>query len=286
MREIAEGADDPHGIGWSTCCRGWFRVPAAPACPRRGGTGSRSAGCARPGRTRRRPPGRARYRRECARAGGYRSAAGRLPPTPAPRRCDWTGPRSRKAWSRKALSGKTWLATSEIARQFRVCKFFAAVQDKDGGGHRDCSSSLRTRGPHTPSAMARRDETSTGPADGYETPQPRCVTCAAIAGTTEILNPPPRPLPIGIAQAALEDLAGIFPRQVGLDFDVLWHLVVGQRHLELAADGSDDRASRPAAAPPPPSAPRRIPRRECRTPRNHARPAPHAARPRSRPDRC
>jgi hypothetical protein len=24
-------------------------------------------------------------------------------------------------------------ATSEIARQFRVCKFFAAVQDKDGG---------------------------------------------------------------------------------------------------------------------------------------------------------
>jgi hypothetical protein len=25
-------------------------------------------------------------------------------------------------------------ATSEIARQLRVCKFFAAVQDKDGGG--------------------------------------------------------------------------------------------------------------------------------------------------------
>ena len=71
MREIAEGADDPHGLGWSTCCRGWFRARAAPACPRRGGTGSRSAGCARPGRTRRRLPGRARYRRGCARAGGY-----------------------------------------------------------------------------------------------------------------------------------------------------------------------------------------------------------------------
>src|SRR4029079_9854397 len=53
------------------------------------------------------------------------------------------------------------------------------------------------------------------------------------------LNPPPRPLPIGIAQAALEDLAGIFPRQVGLDFDVLRHLVVGQRYLELRADGGD-----------------------------------------------
>ena len=54
-----------------------------------------------------------------------------------------------------------------------------------------------------------------------------------------MLNPPPRPLPIGIAQAALEDLAGIFPRQVGLDLDVFRHLVVGQRRLELAADGSE-----------------------------------------------
>src|SRR5207244_6155913 len=80
------------------------------------------------------PPGRARYHREFARAGGYPSAAARLPPKPARHRCDWSGSRSRKAWSGKTLSGKTWLATSEIARQFRVCKFFAAVQDKDGGG--------------------------------------------------------------------------------------------------------------------------------------------------------
>ena len=59
------------------------------------------------------------------------------------------------------------------------------------------------------------------------------------AGTTRNLNPAPRPFPIGIAQAALEDLAGIFPRQVGLDFDVLRHLVVGQRNLELRADRRD-----------------------------------------------
>src|SRR6185436_11692931 len=45
--------------------------------------------------------------------------------------------------------------------------------------------------------------------------------------------------PIGIAQAAFEDLAGIFPRQAGLDFDVFRHLVVSQRDLELGADGRD-----------------------------------------------
>ena len=39
---------------------------------------------------------------------------------------------------------------------------------------------------------------------------------------------PPRLLPIGIAQAALEDLAGIFARQPGADLDVLWDLVVGE----------------------------------------------------------
>ena len=76
VREIAEGADDPDRVGWSTCRRGWSRVRAAPACPRRGGIGSRSGGCSRPGRTPRRPPGRARYRRECARAGGYRPQPG------------------------------------------------------------------------------------------------------------------------------------------------------------------------------------------------------------------
>src|SRR6478609_1791033 len=52
-------------------------------------------------------------------------------------------------------------------------------------------------------------------------------------------NPPPRPLPIGIAQPALEDLAGILTRQISLDFDVLWHLVIGQRGLELGTDGGD-----------------------------------------------
>src|SRR5580704_14801419 len=52
-------------------------------------------------------------------------------------------------------------------------------------------------------------------------------------------NPPPRPFPIGIAQAALEDLAGILARQVLEDFDVFRHLVVGERGLELGADRAD-----------------------------------------------
>jgi hypothetical protein len=47
---------------------------------------------------------------------------------------------------------------------------------------------------------------------------------AAAAG----LDPPSRPFPIGIAQAALEYLAGILPRQILPDFDVLRDLVVGQ----------------------------------------------------------
>src|SRR3984957_17691811 len=46
------------------------------------------------------------------------------------------------------------------------------------------------------------------------------------------LNPPPRPLPIGIAQAALENLAGILARQVFEDFDVFRHFIVGQRGLQ------------------------------------------------------
>src|ERR1700759_1419163 len=52
-------------------------------------------------------------------------------------------------------------------------------------------------------------------------------------------NPPPRPLPIGIAEAALEDFAGIFPRQVGMDFDGIWTLVVGQRGFQPGADVGD-----------------------------------------------
>src|SRR5437667_5740869 len=54
-----------------------------------------------------------------------------------------------------------------------------------------------------------------------------------------VLNPPPRPFPIGIAQAPLEDLAGILARQLGLDFDVLRHLVIGKRCFQLCTDVSD-----------------------------------------------
>ena len=49
-------------------------------------------------------------------------------------------------------------------------------------------------------------------------------------------NPPPRPFPIWIAQSALEDLAGILARQVGLDHDMLGDLVVGECGLELRAE--------------------------------------------------
>src|SRR6185437_10629516 len=45
------------------------------------------------------------------------------------------------------------------------------------------------------------------------------------------LDPPPCPLPIGIAQAPLEDLAGILARQIVVDFDVFRHLVIGKRDL-------------------------------------------------------
>src|SRR5216683_2352065 len=54
-----------------------------------------------------------------------------------------------------------------------------------------------------------------------------------------VSNPAPRPLPIGIAQPALEDLAGILARQMFEDFDVLWHLVAGKRGLELRTDDRD-----------------------------------------------
>src|ERR1700736_3285637 len=50
------------------------------------------------------------------------------------------------------------------------------------------------------------------------------------------LNPPPRPFPIGIAEAPLENLAGVLARQIFLDFDVFWHLVIGQRRLELRSN--------------------------------------------------
>src|SRR5712672_4085114 len=81
-----------------------------------------------------------------------------------------------------------------------VCKFFAAVQDKDGG----CPFRFPAQG---------RDYKKS--------------------------DPPPCPLPIGIAQAALEDFSGIFPRQIGLDFDVFRHLVVGELCLEAGAKGGD-----------------------------------------------
>src|ERR1700676_2339036 len=63
------------------------------------------------------------------------------------------------------------------------------------------------------------------------------------AGTTTskivVLNPSSRPLPIGIAQAALEDLAGILARQVFQDFEVFRYFVIGERGFELGADRGD-----------------------------------------------
>src|ERR1700687_620528 len=53
------------------------------------------------------------------------------------------------------------------------------------------------------------------------------------------LRSAPRAFPIGIAQAPLENLAGILAWQLGLDFDVLRHLVIGERGFELRADVSD-----------------------------------------------
>src|SRR6478736_5479940 len=59
-------------------------------------------------------------------------------------------------------------------------------------------------------------------------------------------NLSPCPLPIGIAQPALEDLAGVFTRQLVLDFDVFRHLVIGQGSLQLRADrGSIERHAGP-----------------------------------------
>src|SRR5271165_3627348 len=53
------------------------------------------------------------------------------------------------------------------------------------------------------------------------------------------LDLPPGPLPIGIAQAALEDLAGVLAWQAGLDFDVLWNLVVSERGFQPETDVGD-----------------------------------------------
>src|SRR5512140_3481785 len=53
------------------------------------------------------------------------------------------------------------------------------------------------------------------------------------------LDPSSRALPIRIAQAALEDLAGILARQGFEDFDVLRYFVVGQHGFQLRADFSD-----------------------------------------------
>ena len=130
-----------------------------------------------------------------------------------------------------------------------------------------------------------------GDIDGLSRSCPADQVCKFFAAAQDedggvLSNPPPRPFPIGIAQAALEDLARILPRQAGLDFDVLRHLVVGKRGLQPGADVRRHPASRRLPVPPPPSAPRRIPHRECRTPRNRARRAPPAGRIRSRRDRC
>src|SRR5262249_3524576 len=51
-----------------------------------------------------------------------------------------------------------------------------------------------------------------------------------------ISNFPPGLFPIGVAQAPLENLAGIFPRQLGSDVDVLGNLVVGKYGFQMAAD--------------------------------------------------
>src|SRR6266404_7102998 len=69
------------------------------------------------------------------------------------------------------------------------------------------------------------------------TPQERRT--AQHPGHAKLSNPSSRPLPMGIAQAALENLAGILARQLVKDFDMLRHLVVGQRSLELRADVGD-----------------------------------------------
>src|ERR1700730_247972 len=59
------------------------------------------------------------------------------------------------------------------------------------------------------------------------------------------LNPPAGPLPIGVAQAALEDLSRILARQLELDFDVFGYLVVGKRRLQAGTDvGYIERSAR------------------------------------------
>src|SRR3954462_2984813 len=57
------------------------------------------------------------------------------------------------------------------------------------------------------------------------------------AAPRQQLNPPPRFGPIRIAQPALEGSCRNLPRQVGLNFAVLGHLVVGEPDLEPGADG-------------------------------------------------
>src|SRR3982075_458128 len=109
--------------------------------------------------------------------------------------------------------------------------FSGPAQDKDGGG--PPSSSRRRPGPiATGRGFCKR---SLIPSFNEK---PRRLG-PGVRRDDRLLNPPPRPYPIGIAQAPLENLAGILAWQLGLDFDVFWHLVVGQRHLELGPDRAD-----------------------------------------------
>jgi hypothetical protein len=45
--------------------------------------------------------------------------------------------------------------------------------------------------------------------------------------------------PIGIAQPARENLAGILTWQIGLDIQMFRHLVIGEQRPQLRTDGSD-----------------------------------------------
>src|SRR6267378_4245723 len=91
-------------------------------------------------------------------------------------------------------------------------------------------------------ALLRRAGTHSGAKNAWTPDQQRTASRCAASGARQALvtsNPPPRPFPIGIAQPALEYLAGVLAWQIGMNFDVLWHLVVGERGLELRADNSD-----------------------------------------------
>ncbi len=132
--EIAEGADDPHRLGGRHAVEDLLELAAGEPVlvavePDRG-----LADALDQVEHIRRPPGRARCRPGCARAGGCRPAAAHLPPAPGRPQGGWRDAR----WRRVVRSGGTWLASlfelACAARLRRVCKFFAAAQDEVGGG--------------------------------------------------------------------------------------------------------------------------------------------------------